>query len=584
MGKKFLRQFFKKNAWSYAAGIILMLVSTRIRLLYPEFVGDATDYLAEGGFEWSGLSYYIYMLMLVAVIGFIGAYIWRYLIVGNARKLQRDLSALVFANFQELSQSFYNKRKTGDLIAYNINDVNAVRMAFGPALIMSINGFAMITISIMGMVQRLGGMTTFKILAPIPVIVIIMIRLGKTIRARFRRVQEAFGSISDRVNENINGIRVIKAYVQEDKEVERFMDLSDNMAFRNLDMVRVSGLLNPMVQAGFAVSYGLFFMVCGPMVVSGTITLGDFTAVANYLNMMLMPVMFIGRIINVLQRGMASMTRLDELLNYPHEITDGTGKAREISSGRLDIVDLDFTYPGTEAKVLEDITIHLPTGKSLGILGETGSGKTTLVNLLMKVYNVPDGKIFIDGQDINDYTLNTLLENVSYVPQDNFLFHDSIDANIRFFKDNYTQEQVIQAAKDAHINDSISALPNGYQTELGERGVNLSGGQKQRISIARALIRDPKILILDDALSAVDTVTEAKILKRFKRIRADKTTIIVAHRISAVMACDEIIVLDGRIIRERGTHDELLERRGLYFDIYNSQYRDRIQEDEELDA
>ena len=584
MGKKFLRQFFKENKWTYIIGIILMLVSTRIRLLYPEFVGDATDYLASGGSEWSGLSYYIYMLILVAVVGFIGAYIWRYLIVGNARKLQRDLSALVFSNFQELSQSFYNQRKTGDLIAYNINDVNAVRMAFGPALIMSINGFAMMVIAVMGMVNRVGGLTSLKILAPIPFIVFLMIKLGRTIRSRFRKVQEAFGSISDRVNENINGIRVIKAYVQENEEVERFMDLSENSAFRNVSMVRVSGMLNPIVQSGFAVSFGLFFVICGPMVVHGEMTIGDFTAVANYLNMMLRPVMFIGRIINVLQRGMASMSRLDDVLNHPHEITDGTGKAKEMNSGSLDIVDLDFAYPGTEAIVLKDINISLPTGKSLGILGETGSGKTTLVNLLMKVYNVPDETILIDGQDINDYTLDVLLENVSYVPQDNFLFNDTIDENIRFFKDNYTKEEVIQAAKDAHIHESIAALPKGYETELGDRGVNLSGGQKQRISIARALIRDPKILILDDALSAVDTVTEAKILKRFKEVRTDKSTIIVAHRISAVIDCDEIVVLDGQSIKERGTHEELLERRGLYFDIYNSQYKDRLGEDEELNA
>lgn len=582
MGKKFLIQFFRRNALSYIVGITLMVVSTRIRLLYPEYVAGATDYLVAGGAQWSGLQNYIVMLIVIAVVAFIGAYIWRYLIIGNARKLQKELRALIFANFQQLSQAFYNKRKTGDLIAYAINDVNAVRMAFGPALVMSINGLAMIVISTLGIMERLGGPMTVKLLAPIPVVIVIMLKLGPAIRARFRLVQAAFGTVSDRVNENINGIRVIKAYAQEDAEVQKFTGLSEDMAELNLSMTRVSGLLNPMVQAGFAVTFGLFFMICGPLVVNAQITLGDFTAVASYLNMMLAPVMFIGRIINVLQRGMASLSRLDDVLNHPHEITDGTGRATAVTSGRIDIVDLDFSYPSTNEVVLKDIDIHLETGKSLGIIGETGAGKTTLVNLLLKTYNVPDGKIFIDGADINDYPLGVLLDQIVYIPQDNFLFHDTIDANIRFFKDIYTREQVIAAAKTAQIYDSIMELPDGLETELGERGINLSGGQKQRISIARALIRDPQILILDDALSAVDTVTEAKILARFKAIRADKTTIIIAHRISAVMDCDEIIVLDKNIIRERGTHEELLERRGSYFDIYQSQYTDRINDADEF--
>lgn len=582
MGKKFLIGFFRRNALSYVFGITLMVASTWVRLLYPEYVGDATDYLAAGGATFSGLQYYIYMLLLIAVIAFIGAYIWRYLIIGNARVLQKELRALIFTNFQALSQAFYNKHKTGDLIAYAINDVNAVRMAFGPALVMSINGLAMIVIATLGIQKRLGPVTTFWLLAPIPFVVILMVRLGGAIRARFRRVQEAFGTVSDRVNENINGIRVIKAYVQEAAEVDKFNGLSEDMAELNLSMTRVSGLLNPLVQAGFAVTFGLYFLLCGPMVIRQEITLGDFAAVANYLNMMLTPVMFIGRIINVLQRGMASMNRLDGVLDYPHEITDGTGKARSVDSGAVKIRELDFAYPATGEVVLKDISLQLDNGKSLGILGETGSGKTTLVNLLLKTYNVPDGTIFIDGKDINDYPLGVLLDSIGYVPQDNFLFHDTIDANIRFFKDIYSREEVIQAARDAQIYDSIMELPDGLDTELGERGVNLSGGQKQRIAIARALIRDPRILILDDALSAVDTVTEAKILSRFRTLRADRTTIIVAHRISAVIACDEIIVLDGKVIKERGSHEELLERRGLYYDIYQSQYTDRISGEDEF--
>lgn len=579
MGKRFVRDFLKRHWLSYLVGIFFMLASTRIRLLYPEYVGDATDYLASQGFNWQGLSPYIYMLILVALVAFAGAFVWRNLIIGNARKLERELRLLVFTNFQGLSQSFYNKQKTGDLIAYGINDVNAVRMTFGPALVMSINGFAMVAISIYGIWSRLGTLTTAKILAPLPIIIFLMLKLGPAIRKRFRRMQEGFANISDRVNENISGIRVIKAYVQEEAEIEKFDALAEEMSNRAISMSRVSGLLNPTVQMGFAVIFGLYFLICGPMAAAGEITIGDFAAVANYLNMMLMPVMFIGRIINVLQRGMASMERLNEVLDYPHEIVDGTGQAKTIEKGTLEVKDLTFRYPESDQPVLKEINITLPQGHSLGILGETGSGKTTLVNLLLKIYNVPRGKIFLDGQDINDFTLKDLRAVMGYVPQDNFLFHDTVSENIRFFDDGYSQEEVQRAARDAMIAQSIEELPQGYDTILGERGVNLSGGQKQRISIARALIRDPAILILDDALSAVDTITESAILKRFREIRRDKTTLIIAHRVSAVLTCDEIIVLDDHGIAERGSHEELLKKGGLYYDIYRSQYQDRIDED-----
>ncbi len=579
MGLDFIKKFMRKHWISYSAGVILMLITTRVRLLYPDYLGKATDLMVSSGFTWQGLRQYILLIILISVISFIGSYYWRYLVIGNSRYMEKELRELVFTNFQALSQSFYNKRKTGDLIAYGINDVNAVRMTFGPALIMSINGVAIIGISISGLIEKIGLARGLQVLIPIPIVVIAMLKMGTAIRERFRRVQESFGTISDRVNENINGIRVIKAYVQEETEVDKFEVLSRDMADKNISMVKVSGLLNPVIQTGFAVTFGIFFLVCGPMAIRGEITVGDFVAGINYLNMMMMPITSIGRIINIMQRGMASLGRIDEILEYPHEITDGTGKATEFKTGKVDIEDLDFTYPGTDREVLKDITLHLPNGKSLGIIGATGSGKTTLVSLLLKTYNVPDGKIFIDDKDINDYTLALLRDNIGYVPQDNFLFHDTISENIKFFKDIYSEEDVHNAAKDAQIYDSIVSLDKGFDTILGDRGVNLSGGQKQRISIARALIRNPKILILDDALSAVDTVTESKILKRLKEIRKDKSTIIIAHRISAVMGCDEIIVLDDGKIMERGSHKELLEKKGgMYSGIYSSQFEDTVTE------
>lgn len=572
MGKKFFKEFFYRHRYSYLIGITVMLLATYIRNQYPALLGKAADVMVSKDFTWNALFNVIFWIIGISVLSFIGAYIWRNLLMGNARSLETELRELIFKNFQALSQSFYNKRKTGDLIAYAINDVNAVRMTFGPVLVMSINGFAVLFIAMQKIVSTIGYKTSLIILSPIPVVIFFIIRLGYLIRARFRIVQQSFGDISDRVNENINGIRVIKAYVQEDEEVLKFKELSNKMAKANQDMIKVSGLLNPIIQIGFALSFTLYLIIAGKEAVKGEITLGNFIAVNGYLAMMLMPVTSIGRIINILQRGMASMQRIDEILDYPHEIVDGVGDIKEMETGEVEIKDLDFVYPGTDKKVLEDFNIKIPNGHSLGIIGPTGFGKTTLVNLLLKTYNVEDGKIFIGGHDINEYSLGVLRSNIGYVPQDNFLFHDTISENIKFFKDIYSEEEVMNATKDAFIYDSIEKLPDKFNTSLGERGVNLSGGQKQRISIARALIRDPKVLILDDALSAVDTVTESKILKRFKEVRKNKTTLIIAHRISAVKDCDEIIVLDGNKIAERGTHEELINKGGIYNDIFKSQY------------
>jgi len=576
LGNKFLKDFIKRNALTYVLGIALMLLSTYIRLLYPKYMGEAADLLVSNSFTEGEIIRLIFLIILVAVTAFIGAYIWRFLIIGNGRKLERELRTLVFTNFQELSQAFYNKRKTGDLIAYAINDVNAVRLTFGPVLIMSINGMAIILISIFNIFQTVGLKTGAMILSPIPLAVAAMALLGGLIRKRFALVQKAFGTISDRVNENINGIRVIKAYVQEEAEIEKFSLLSKDMYEKNMDMVKISGLLNPLVTTAFGAAFGVFFLICAPMAVRKEISVGEFIVIANYLNMMLMPITSIGRIINVFQRGMASLDRINELLDYPNEISDGSDPEASINSGKIEINDLTFSYPGTYKEVLKDIKLYLPSGKSLGIIGDTGSGKTTLINLLLKTYNVPDNKILIDGTDINRFPLKALRESIGYVPQENFLFHDTASQNIRFFKDSYKESEVYNAAKAAEIYDSISELKDGFETELGERGVNLSGGQKQRIGIARALIRDPHILILDDSLSAVDTITESRILNNLKELRKDKTTIIIAHRISSVMSCDEILVMGKGEIKERGSHNDLLQKGGLYGEIYESQYKDTI--------
>lgn len=474
-----------------------------------------------------------------------------------------------------MSPEFYNRRKTGDLIAYAINDISAVRMTFGPATAMSINGIVVCSVSVFSMASAVNWKLTMLSLIPVPFIVFFMIKIGGLVQKRFRRVQENFAAISDRVQENIYGIRVIKAYVQEDAEVKNFEKLNSSMMNSNLDMVRISSFLSPLIQICFSISFILNLIIGGNMVLKGSISLGDFTAFNGYLLLIMNPVISIGRVINVFQRGMASLKRLNEIFEVKPDITDGERKIEKPIEGSIEIRNLNFSYPNSSEEALSGINISIKKGHTLGIVGKTGSGKSTIAGLLLKLYNVKDCSIFVDGIDINDYSIAALREGFGYVPQENFLFSASIKDNIRFFKDIYSEDKIEDSAKESCIYDSIKAFPQGFDTRLEELGVNLSGGQKQRISIARALVKDPPILILDDSLSAVDTITESIILDNLKRIRNGKTSIIIAHRLSAVECADEIIVLDNGSIKEKGTHEELLRKEGLYYEIYMEQHRDK---------
>lgn len=571
MDKNILMGFILKHKVSYIIGLVFMFLSSYVQTLFPKVLGSTVDILKSDGFETAGVYINIAFILLIAAGTFAFTYIWRNLVIGNARKLECHIREILFDHFQILSPEFYNQRKTGDLIAYAINDINAVRQTLGPALSMAINGIVVCVISIYSMTQAINWQLTLLALVPIPVMVCIMIHIGKLVKKRFKKVQETFAAISDRVNENINGMRVIKAYVQEEKEVERFEELNNRMVEANLSMVRTSAFLSPLIELCFTVSFVFNLVWGGNMVLNSNISLGDFIAFNGYLTMILAPVLSIGQVITILQRGMASLGRLNEILGVAPQIKD-TGVIRQLPQDIIKINKLTFTYPGADRPALKDISLTIQGGHTLGIIGRTGSGKSTLISLLLKMYQLPKGYISFGSRDINEYTLESLRSGIGVVPQDNFLFHASIMDNICFFKDIYSKAEVEQAAKDSCIYDSILEFPDGFDTVLGERGVNLSGGQKQRISIARALVRKSEVLVLDDALSAVDTVTEAKILENLRRLRKNKTTIIVASRISAVMQADEIIVLDKGKICERGTHEQLLERGGIYDEIFRYQY------------
>lgn len=571
MEKNILIGFIREHKFSYIIGLIFMFLSSYVQTLFPKVLGNTVDILKVKGFKPESVYVNIGYILLIAIGTFVFTYIWRNLVIGNARKLECHIRERLFDHFQILSPEFYSQKKTGDLIAYAINDINAVRQTLGPALSMAINGVVVCVISIYSMANAVNWQLTLLSLIPIPLMVFIMIHIGKLVKKRFKKVQETFASISDRVNENINGMRVIKAYVQEDKEVERFEQLNNQMVETNLSMVRVSAFLSPLIELCFTVSFVANLIWGGNLVLKGSISLGDFIAFNGYLTMILAPVLSIGQVITIFQRGMASLGRLNEIMGVNPQIKD-TGLKQELKEEAINIKNLSFTYPGAKKESLKNISITIPGGHTLGIIGKTGSGKSTLVNLLLKLYNVNNGHISFGDTDINDFKLEALRNGIGVVPQDNFLFRASISDNIRFFKDIYTEEEVEEAAKNSCIYQSIIELPEGFETILGERGVNISGGQKQRVSIARALIRNPEVLILDDALSAVDTVTESEILSNLRNLRENKTTIIVASRISAIMEADEILVLDKGEIKERGTHSQLLGKGGIYNEIYQYQF------------
>ncbi|MBZ9623699.1 ABC transporter ATP-binding protein/permease [Clostridium sp. FP2] len=574
MGKSIIVDFIKKHKISYIIGILFMFLTSYIQSFFPRVLGDTIDILGRSNFNLSLVKIKIVYILLITTGTFISTYAWRNLIVVNGRNLECHLREKLYNHFQKLSPEFYNKRKTGDLIAYAINDISAVRMTLGPATAMIINGIAICSVSIYSMSKIMNLKFTLMILMPIPFIIFFMLKIGGLVQKRFRVVQENFASISGRVQENIYGIRVIKSYVQEEAEAEKFEILNDAMMDSNISMVKVSASLSPVIEISFSISFVMNLIIGGNMVLNGGITLGDFIAFNGYLIMIMRPIISIGRVINIVQRGIASIKRLDEIFNVNPEICDGEKMISTNIEGEIEFKNLSFSYTGSDKNALQNINLKIPKGYTIGITGKTGSGKTTLVNLLLKLYMSSPEEIFIDSVDINDYNLATLRSSIGYVPQDNFLFSASIKENIKFFKDIYTDDQIEKAAIISSIYESIMDFPKGFDTNLSERGVNLSGGEKQRISIARAIIRDPSILILDDSLSAVDTITESKLLKNIKKCRGGKTTIIVAHRISTIKDADFIIVLDEGNICENGTHNELIKKGGLYYETYKSQHEE----------
>ncbi|MDF2572670.1 MAG: ATPase [Sporomusa sp.] len=571
MLKHVIYKFLHENRLSYLAGFTLMIVSSYLQTLEPAILGQIIDTLAVSGWVKADVYTYIGLMLLVAAGAFGTKYIWRYLVMGNGRKMECYLRVQLFMHLQQMTVEFYNRRSTGELMAYAINDVGAIRMIFGTGVAMIINNLGLITAAIWAMVNTVGFTLTAICLLPMPAIVFLLVLLGRVIQVRFRQVQEIFGLITGKVQENIGGLRVIKAYAQESEEVANFALLNAKMQDANIRMTRVSTLLEPVISICFGISFMITLIYGSALVKAGSISLGGFVAFNGYLLLLMRPVVATGRIVNIFQRGIASLKRLDKVFAIVPEIEDVTPNNNEQGiGGSIEIRNLSFQYPESPTYVLRDINITLPQGQVLGIIGPTGSGKTTIVNILLKLYNVQNGKVFIDGKDINSYSLEELRENIGFVPQDNFLFSAKIRDNISF-DDDYSDEEIETATKISGIFDSIMSFRNKFETLVGERGMNLSGGQKQRLSIARAIIKDPAILIMDDALSAVDAKTEVSILGNLRNFMSKRTAIIISHRISSLKHADKIIVMDQGQIVEQGTHSSLLQNKQFYYRIYQEQ-------------
>ncbi len=567
-----LKDFFKRNKWYYFFGIIWLLIVDVLQLVVPEILRSFTDQLQSNSLDFDSIIRYALYILLVGIGIGVFRFLWRICIIGASRRLEYELRNRLFSHLLKLSTNYFTRNKTGDLMAHATNDINAVRMAMSMGIVMVTDAVFMSVIAIVMMITTTGLKLTLFTLIPLPLLVFTMAWGGKTIGDRFKAVQESFSGLTDTVQENFSGIRVIKSFVQEREELKKFNESNQLLFDKNMSLVKVYGMFLPFVQFVSAISFLIVIGYGGSLVINGSISLGDFIAFHAYLQLLVWPMMAMGWVINVLQRGTASMKRINTILEEPAEIVDlpNTIKPSFIKGG-ISFDNVSFKYPHSSSYALKDFTINLPAGKSLGVIGRTGSGKTTIATLLLRLYDLEEGKIQLDGVSIEKLPLDYLRQNIGYVDQDSFLFSTTIEDNIGFALDKYTREEIIAAANLAQVHENIIQFPKGYDTFVGERGVTLSGGQKQRVSIARALVKQPKILVLDDSLSAVDTDTEEKILSALKGEMKDRTSIIIAHRISTILSCDEIIVLEeGRIV-ERGTHEELIGINGIYNDIYQKQ-------------
>jgi ATP-binding cassette, subfamily B, multidrug efflux pump len=561
---------------SFFWGGVSVVLSNLIWIFFPQVIRVAIDDLNSSVTE---RKIWLYASLLVAVSVAKGVFLFltRWIIIGISREIEFDLRNDLFRQLEKQSAVYYQKHRTGDIMARMTNDLNAVRMLLGPAIMYSANT-VLFSIGALFFLLKISPFLTLVALVPLPLASILVQAMGRKIHERFERIQAMFSDISAQAQENFSGARLVRAFAQEEPQIAAFERSNRENIRRGLRLVQLMGMLWPTLEFVLGLAMAISLLVGGHEVLSHRITVGDFVAFNTYMLMLTWPVIALGWVVNLFQRGTASVVRIDELLKAKPSIDDRDADASipqdSTLRGEIEFRDLTFSYDKdyrNGAEVLRNVSLRIPEGSTLALVGPTGSGKSTLVNLMARIYDAKPGSILIDGRPIREYPLDALRANIGFVPQETFLFSETIRGNIAFGAPQATGEEVFRAAETAHIRKEFEEFPSGFETMVGERGLTLSGGQKQRSALARAILRNPRILILDDSLASVDTYTEERILEELRSIMRDRTTILISHRISTVRHADQIAVLIAGRIVELGTHDELLALNGHYANLFQKQ-------------
>jgi ATP-binding cassette subfamily B multidrug efflux pump len=570
--------FFKAEKKAYGFGIILLAFVGLLELLPPKVIGIVVDHInyntltGEALLKWSGA------LLAMAVTVYVLRYSWRIMIFGASVRLARILRTCLYQHFTKMSQHFYQRRRIGDLMAHSTNDLQAIQQTAGVGILTLVDSIITGGFVIIAMAVTISWKLTLICLIPMPFMALLTNHYGTLLHKRFHKAQEAFSSLNDKVQESISGIKVIKTFGQEKEDTDSFIEQSKDVVDKNVSVARIDALFDPTISFIVGISFLLAIVFGSRYVMADELSIGQLISFTTYLGLLIWPMLAFGWLFNIVERGRASYDRVLELLAEKEDIIDVERAVTVPPTGDLRFDLRSFTYPTSEKPVLQDIIFTLKQGHTLGIVGKTGAGKTTLLKLLLREFEGYEGKIKFGALPINEYERDALRASIGYVPQDHFLFSATVSDNVAFALPQSSIHEIIEAAKKAHIHEEITQFTDGYETIVGERGVSLSGGQKQRISIARALLVNPEVLILDDSLSAVDAKTEENILSSIKTNRTGKTTLITSHRLSAIEHADLIIVLQNGRISQRGSHNELMNEKGWYKDMYNRQQLESIVE------